>query len=248
MNIEKIKEELLLIDYAKDIQKDILIVVHNEYQFIKNCIDSIYKNTKNFNLFIWDNNSDKKTKEYLNKISNKNKNIKLYNSEENIGFIVPNNRMIEDTDSPYVVLLNSDTEVRPYWDKVLIGFLEKNKEVGAVGFEGGIVNEEGLGVSRNYGYEIDYVCGFCLCLPRKIYEEFGLFDENNIKFAYCEDSDFCFRLREKNKKIYACYSSDLVFHYGNRTSLSVMQKINLNERVGNNLNYLQKRWKKYLVK
>lgn len=247
MNFEKIKEELLLIDLANDIKKDILLVVHNEYDYVKNCIKSIYKNTKNFNLFIWDNNSDKKTKEYLQKIKNKNQNIKLYRSEENIGFIIPNNKMINDTNSFYIILLNSDTEVRLYWDKVLIGFLEKNKDVAACGFEGGIVDRTGMGVSKNFGYEIDYVCGYCLCFNRKIYEQFGLFDEN-LKFAYCEDSDFSFRLREKNKKIYACYSSDLVHHYGSKTSLSVAQKISLKEKINHNLNYLQLKWAKYLNK
>jgi len=55
MNFEKIKEELLLSDSSDGINKDILIVVHNQYDYVKNCIESIYKNTKNFNLFIWDN-------------------------------------------------------------------------------------------------------------------------------------------------------------------------------------------------
>ena len=246
MNLDKIKEELLFIDFAENIDKDILIVVHNEFEFVRNCIDSLYKNTKNFNLFIWDNASDKQTKEYLEKIQKK-KNVKLYRSEQNVGFVVPNNTMAKDSKSPYLILLNSDTEVRPYWDKVLVGFLEKNKDVGACGFQGGIVNEQGLGVSINFGYDVDYICGYCLCIPRKIYKEFGLFDEN-IKFAYCEDSDFSFRLREKNKKIYACYSTDLVVHYGNRTSLSVAQKINLKETIENNLIYLQNRWSKYLIK
>lgn len=246
MNLEKIKEELLFIDFAEDIKKDILIVVHNQFEFVKNCIDSLYKNTKNFNLFIWDNNSDKQTKEYLEKIQKK-KNVKLYRSDKNLGFVIPNNLMAKDSESPYLILLNSDTEVRPYWDKVLVGFLEKNQDVGACGFQGGIVDEQGLGVGVNFGYEIDYICGYCLCVPRKIYQEFGLFDEN-IKFAYCEDSDFSFRLREKNKKIYACYSTDLVFHYGNRTSMSVAQKINLKEMIQNNLIYLQNRWSKYLIK
>lgn len=246
MNLDKIKEELLFIDFAENIDKDILIVVHNEFEFVRNCIDSLYKNTKNFNLFIWDNASDKQTKEYLEKIQKK-KNVKLYKSEQNIGFVIPNNLMAKDSKSPYLILLNSDTEVRPYWDKVLVGFLEKNKDVAACGFQGGMVNEQGLGVSINFGYEVDYICGYCLCIPRKIYKEFGLFDEN-IKFAYCEDSDFSFRLREKNKKIYACYSTDLVVHYGSRTSLSVAQKTNLKETIENNLIYLQNRWSKYLIK
>lgn len=249
MNLEKIKEELLLIDKANKIKKDILIVVHNQYDFIKNCVESIYKNTKNFNLFIWNNGSDFQTSSYLEKISNKKDNIKLYNFSENLGFIIPNNRMIQETLAPYVILLNSDTEVRKNWDKVLIGFLEKNKDVALAGYEGGILDKTGLGVDKSYGYDIDYVCGYCMCLPRKTYLEFGLFDEENINFAYCEDSDLSLRIREKNKKIHACYSTDLVVHYGNRTSLDLLNKDeNFTKTVHENLIYLQKRWNKYLIK
>jgi len=249
MNLEKIKEELLLIDKANKIKKDILIVVHNQYDFVKNCIESIYKNTKNFNLFIWNNNSDKQTSEYLEKISNKKDNIKLYKSISNLGFIVPNNTMIKETTSDYIILLNSDTEVRKNWDKVLIGFLKKNKDVALVGFDGGMLDETGLGTEKNHGYDVDYICGYCMCLPRKTYLDFGLFDEKNINFAYCEDSDFSLRIREKNKKIYACYSTDLVVHYGARTSLDVISKDdNFSKIIHENLKYLQRRWSKYLIK
>jgi GT2 family glycosyltransferase len=249
MNFEKIKQELLLIDDAKNIKKDIIIVVHNQYDFIKNCIESIYKNTKNFNLFIWNNASDCETSDYLEKISSKKDNIRLYSSSENLGFIVPNNKMIQDTNSPYIILLNSDTEVRKNWDKVLIGFLENNHDVAIAGYDGGILDKNGLGIDKNYGYDIDYVCGYCMCLPRRTYLEFGLFDEENINFAYCEDSDLSLRIREKNKKIYACYSTDLVVHYGNRTSLDLLSKDeNFAEIVRKNLVYLQKRWNKYLIK
>jgi GT2 family glycosyltransferase len=247
MNFEEIKKELLFADSAKKVEKDILIVVHNQYDYIKNCIDSIYKNTKNFNIFIWDNNSEKKTAEYLQKLADKNKNIKLYKSSENLGFIIPNNRMMEDSKSPYSILLNSDTEVRPLWDKVLIGFLINNPDVCLTGSQGGMLNSEGLGVSASSGYNVDYICGYCMCFSNKTYQEFGLFDEINLKFAYSEDSDFSMRIREKNKKIYACYSSDLVVHYGNKTSLEVVKdNIDFKNMIHENLLYFQKRWGKYL--
>lgn len=242
---ELIKEELSFCDFGVNIEKDILIVVHNQYDYIKNCIDSIFENTKNFNIHIWDNNSEEKTKKYLRKVSNKHKNIKLYTSKENIGFVVPNNLMVKKVKSPYVILLNSDTEVRKYWDELLIGFLEKHHDVAATGFQGGILNSDGLGVNIGYGYEIDYICGWCLCFSKKTYENYGLFDEN-IKFAYCEDSDFSIKLRDNNKKIYACFSKDLVFHYGNITSNLVMKKNDFSDIIKKNLIYLKSKWSKYI--
>lgn len=246
MDLEKIKQELLCVDLAKGIEKDILIVVHNQYEYIRNCVYSIYKNTKNFNLFIWDNKSDDQTSNYLKSLSEKNKNIKLYRSEENVGFIIPNNTMIKDATSPYIILLNSDTEVKPMWDKVLIGFLKKDPEVAVVGFQGAKMNSQGLGESKHWGYDIDYVCGYCMCFSKKTYEQFGLFDDVNLKFAYCEDSDFCMRIREKNKKIYACYAADLVVHFGNKTSLEVIKHNDFSPIIRDNINYIQNRWSKYL--
>jgi hypothetical protein len=249
MNLKKIKQELLDADFAENIEKDILIVVHNQYDYIKNCIKSIFENTDKFNLFIWNNNSDDQTSEYLNKINKKYDNIKLYESKENLGFIIPNNRMIKDTNSPYIILLNSDTIVSNLWDKVLIGSLENNKEVAISGFCGGILDKEGKGYDYAFGFDCDYICGYCMCFPKAVYQEFGLFDEENLKFAYFEDSDFSLRVKEKNRKIYACHSHELVHHFGNKTTFELLSKNKFPfPEIENNSNYFKKRWAKYLSK
>ena len=243
MNFQKIKEELLLIDFAENTSKDILLVVHDQLEYVQMCIDSIYKNTQNFNLYIWNNNSKKETTDYLNNL----KNIKLFNHNENLGFILPNNKMIKETKSPYVILLNSDVVVEEMWDLVLIGFLKNNDDVAAVGYDGGMLNSEGKGVGRGHGYNIDYVCGHCLCIPRKTYEQFGLFDEDNLNFAYCEDADFSLRLKENNKKIYACYSSKLIHHFQNKTTEHVLfNEFDFSHHVQKNMDYVKQKWAKFL--
>ena len=244
MNLKKIKQELLLIDNAQNINKDILIVVHDQLEYVKMCIDSIFRNTQNFNLYIWDNNSKKETSDYLKSIKNAN----LYRSEENLGFIIPNNKMIKETKSPYIILLNSDVVVKEMWDLVLIGLLQNDIDIGAVGFDGGVLSSEGKGVDRVHGYEVDYVCGYCMCIPREIYNKFGLFDEENLQFAYCEDADFSLRLKDNNKKIYAAYSSNLIHHFQNKTSSHVLfNEFNFSDHVKNNMKHMQNKWNKYLV-
>lgn len=238
---EFIKKELLFAENGSG-PKDILIVVHNQYEYILKCVNSIFKNTKKFTLHIWNNGSDKKTTDYLNKIS-KQKNIKLYKSKQNLGFITPNNEMIKHTKCPYVILLNSDTEVLPQWDDVLIGWLKKHPKFAQVGYAGGYLNNQGRGVRFGHGDNVDYICGFCFCIQRTTYEKFGLFDEN-LKFAYCEDSDFSLRLRDKNKKIYACYSN-LVIHHENKTVKHVAKKINISKFIFHNQNYIKSKWFKY---
>ena len=130
-------------------------------------------------------------------------------------------------------------------DSVLIGFLKKNKDVFLVGYEGGLLNKKGRGVDTCSGYDADYICGYCMCFSKETYGEFGLFDEENLEFAYCEDSDFSLRLRNEGKKIYACYAKDMVFHFGGKTSNAVANE-KLSKKIENNMGYLQKRWRKFL--
>lgn len=241
-NREEIKKELLAADDGST-KKDILIVVHSQYEYISKCINSIFKNTKNFNIHIWNNASDKRTTEYLSKIS-KQKNIRLYSSKQNLGFIVPNNEMIKNAKCPYIILLNSDVEVLPDWDNVLIGWLKKNPNVFQTGYTGGYLSKQGRGIRFGKGANVDYICGFCFCIAKSTYQKFGLFDDKNLKFAYCEDSDFSLRLRSKNKKIYACYSN-LVIHHENKTVRNVSRKINMAKFIHNNQNYIKSKWSKY---
>lgn len=246
MNIEKIRQEMRWSTDAEHCEKDILIVVHNQKEYVEKCIESIFLNTKNFNLFLWNNGSDIDTTNYLNSFSEKD-NVKIYNCKENIGFILPNNLMIKDCSSDWIILLNSDTEVYPNWDSVMIGTLINNPSVSQVGFSGGKLNKHGVGVSFNSGFNIDYVCGYCFCINKKTYNEFGLFDDYHIKFAYCEDSDYSLRIREAGKKIYACYSKELVKHYENKTTFEVLKKSNeLLEQAKKNLKYIISRWSNWL--
>lgn len=226
--------------------KDILIVIHDQLDFIKACVESIYATTKNFTLYLWDNNSMAPTKEYLEHLSKTHDNIVLIQHSENIGFIKPNNELAKKGKSPYIILLNSDTEVVKGWDTALIGWLKANNNCAIVGYQGGALDEncKGLGGCLNNKY--DYICGWCLCISRKLFDEFGLFDEKNLTFAYGEDSDLSLRMKEKKFDIYAM-NAKLVKHYGNVTSIEVQKEIDTSVSFTQNHKYLKERWKSYLT-
>ena len=115
---DMLKEMMGAINFI-DKEKDILIVIKDQLDYLKICIDSIFKNTNNFNLYLWDNASEQETKNYLELLAKKD-NVFLFTAEKNLGFLEPNNRLAEKTKSPYLILLNSDTEVKPGWDKLLV--------------------------------------------------------------------------------------------------------------------------------
>ncbi len=218
-----------------DISKDILMVVHNQLEYVKQCIESVQAFTQNYMLHVWDNASDTETKDYLLSLGDK---IKLTRSEENLGFIIPNNRMFQEAEKEYTILLNSDTIVSEGWDSVMISYLRR-PDMGVVGYLGGVLNSEAVGDRALYGYEIDYVMGWCMCFKRDLSEI--LFDEENLEFAYCEDADFCLRIKEKGLKCYALHVP-LVHHFGNKTANQVAKKRDITETFRKNHLYMKKRW------
>jgi GT2 family glycosyltransferase len=227
--------------------KDIIIVVHNQLEYIKKCIETLYNNTSNFNLFIWDNGSDNPTANYLKELSINKNNIYLERSEDNLGFIKPNNILIQKGNSPYVILLNSDTEVHKGWDTAMIGWLLAKPEFAQVGYLGGLLEENGQGGKAWSGECIDYVCGWCFCIPRRIYDLVGLFDEHNLNFAYGEDADFSLRLTEMNYKLRALHLG-LCYHHGNATINEVKLKRDCKTTFDQNHEYIRTKWNNYLQK
>jgi N-acetylglucosaminyl-diphospho-decaprenol L-rhamnosyltransferase len=67
--------------------------------------------------------------------------VHLIENDENAGFACANNQAIRQSSGRYVLLLNSDTEVRPDAVETLVAFMEANPQAGAVG--GRLLNADG---------------------------------------------------------------------------------------------------------
>ena len=253
---ESIKEEMLAAETSQDAWKDIIIVVHNQLDYMKGCIESIRQWTTKYNLFIWDNGSDEDMKEYLHGLTEEYRNaleskdldwsIEVMTSESNIGFIEPNNELVTWGNGEYIILVNSDCKVYEGWDKAMLGWMQKYQDCALVGYIGGLMDAEGKGDSGGHGWDIDYVGGWCLAMPRKLYNKHGLFNKQ-LQFAYCEDADLSLRMKTLGYKIYALYAP-LVHHYGNQTIKAVHEegKIDVESSFSHNHECLKLTWKKYL--
>ena len=240
----QMEEEMILGRTECAASKDIIIVVHNQLSYIKNCIDSIRENTSNYRLYIWDNASDKETADYLQSLVPEG--AELVRSEVNLGFIDPNNELAGWGRGEYIVLLNSDCVVLPHWTDAMVGFLKTHPEVAEVGCVGGLLEENGIGSGSGFGYDIDYLHGWCVVFGRQTYEKYGLFNKQ-LRFAYAEDSDFSLRLKEAGKKIYA-FHLPLVQHFGSVTIKDVEREgvIDIHSSFRMNHEYMRLRWKDYL--
>jgi GT2 family glycosyltransferase len=233
---DKIYEELSCIQSQKE-QKDILIVVKDQLNYVKNCVQSIKDNTENYNLYFWDNASSEETKEYLRK-----QNAKIISSRSNFGFIKPNNILAGIGSSPYIILLNSDTVVMKGWDDALITYLKKG--YWQVGYSGGVLDNRFYGSKIDFGENVDYIPGWCFAITRELYRKHGLFDER-LSFAYGEDSDFSLRLKSYGGKIYALHLG-FVRHFENQTIKEVAKTQDVMTSFQNNHEYLRKKWSSFL--
>ena len=108
------------------------------------------------------------------------------------------------------------------------------------------MSARGMNVLDWKGHEVDYVKGWCMAIPRKAYLELGLFDSENLQFAYCEDADFCLRAREKDWNIYAL-NATFIHHHGNVTTKEVGEKRDMRIEFLTNHAYLEKRHIDYLT-
>jgi GT2 family glycosyltransferase len=258
-HFDQVKIELKMAQEARNASKDILIVVHNQLEWFRQCVDSLRQNTSNYHLYIWDNGSGSETQDYIRQLhqqwmdeeASKGKDIDWgitsQRVDDNKGFIYPNNELIDYGHSEFVILLNSDCKVFEWWDRAMTGFLDLHPDVGEVGYWGGHMGPDGRGFGGSNGYDIDYVPGWCLCMRRQTYERYGLFNKQ-LTFAYCEDADLSLRLKEAGLKIYALHAP-LVHHYQNKTIIEVERAgaVNVRESFDANHAFLKERWKDYLA-
>jgi len=197
--------------YKENPSKAILIVAHNQHDYLEKCLKSIKRYTDNYKIYLWDNASNPSIQEAE------------FKSNENLGFIKPNNEMAKIASEDVIICLNSDTEVRLGWDRALCAYLNYYEQVG---FLGCYLDENLFGNVVGFGNKVDYVLGWGFAIKKETYLKYGLFDEK-LEFAYFEDADLSLSIKNN----YALYSP-LVHHYGNKTVV-------LNEKV---LSYIKKNY------
>lgn len=230
---------------------------------LRRYLPSVIAHTTGAEIIVADNGSTDDSLEVLRKEFPSVKTIVL---EKNYGFAEGYNRAIEQVDSEYVVLLNSDVETPEGWLTPLLDYMETHPEIAAVqpkirswrqrdyfehaGAAGGYVNQLGYPycrgrvlwhVEQDKGQydtiaEVDWTSGACMCVRTKVYKECGGLDASF--FAHMEEIDLCWRMRNAGWKL-ACIPQSTVYHLGGGSlSYESPRKTYLNHR--NNLLMIRK--------
>lgn len=120
----------------------IIIINFNTYRLTCKCIESIYALTKDikFEIILVDNASTECLPQLF---KDKYPLINLIVSKTNIGFSKGNNLGIEYSNGEYILLLNSDTELKNNAVKIVYDVLKRDQKIGAASsklvFENGLV-------------------------------------------------------------------------------------------------------------
>jgi GT2 family glycosyltransferase len=109
----------------------IIIVSYNTKEFLKACIESIYKTTKNikFEIIVVDNASTDDSVAETLKL--KTENLKIIENKENLGFSKANNVGVKQASGRYILFLNADTLVHEKTLEGMVKFMDEHEDAGA---------------------------------------------------------------------------------------------------------------------
>lgn len=170
--------------------------------------------------------------------------VRIISLDKNYGFAEGYNRALQQVESDFYLLLNSDVEVTDGWLTPLLDFMASHPECAAcqpkllaetardtfeyAGACGGYIDRYGYPFCRgrlfetlekDYGQyddvaEVLWATGACLLIRRDDYWKVGGLDSRF--FAHNEEIDLCWRLCNLGRKVY-CVPQSKVFHVGGGT-------------------------------
>lgn len=114
------------------IKLSIVIISFNVSDCLRKCIDSIYENSgiNSLEIIVVDNAS---VDDSCDMIRNNYLQVKLIENKNNQFVPKANNQGIKASRGKYILLLNPDTIILPQSLKIMVGFLEDNLDVSAIG-------------------------------------------------------------------------------------------------------------------
>ncbi len=190
----------------------VIIPNFNGMKFIENCMKALERETSTtYHICVVDNGSTDGSREWVEENC---PNVQVIALPENTGFCGAVNAGIKASKTPYVILLNNDTEVEYGFVKELETALEREKKSFSVSakmvdmYDNNILDGagdlycalgwafalgKGKAVKGNYEkpQEIFSACGGAVIYRKEILDEIGIFDQNH--FAYLEDCDLGYR-------------------------------------------------------
>lgn len=216
------------------IDVSIVIPVHNKIIYTLCCLKALLglPARTHFEIIVADDSSTDATATLIGSIGGI---VHHRRNSSNVGFTLNCNLAARIARGEIIVFLNNDTIPLPHWLDELVETIHSDPSIGLVGSKllaadgalqeaGGIVWQDGsawnfgregdaTAPEFNYVKDVDYLSGASIATPRWVWEDLGGFDELYAP-AYCEDTDFAFRVRAHGLRVVYQPFSAVVHHEG----------------------------------
>lgn len=221
----------------------VVILTWNGCAMLKKFLPSVieYSRGEGVEIYVADNGSKDDTVAMLRK---EFPDIQLLLLEKNYGFADGYNKALQKIEAQYVVLLNSDVEIKQRWLEPLVAYMDIHPETAAcqpkvlsyrqpqsfeyAGASGGFIDRYGYPFCRGRIFKtlekdtgqydepisIFWATGAALFIRLEDYRSAGGLDGSF--FAHMEEIDLCWRLRSRGRNI-VCIPQSVVYHVGGAT-------------------------------
>ncbi|WP_394340861.1 glycosyltransferase family 2 protein [Pedobacter nutrimenti] len=217
----------------------VVILNWNGKSLLERFLPSVSKSKySNLQLVLGDNDSSDDSVDFVRSAFPE---IRIIRNDRNYGFAEGYNKVLEQVNSDYYVLLNSDVEVPENWIEPVISLMESESKIAAAqpkikwqsdpakfeyaGAAGGFLDKYAFPFCRgrifdtiendqgqyNNPLEIFWASGAAFFIKSKQWKEIGGLDAD--LFAHMEEIDLCWRLKNMGYKIMFCPNAE-VYHVG----------------------------------
>ncbi|MDD5438883.1 MAG: glycosyltransferase family 2 protein [Candidatus Omnitrophica bacterium] len=229
---------------------DIILPVCDQYEFTKNCIESIIRNTDTpYRLIVINNGTNESTRKLLAGLEQNNDvETTIVHNASNIGWVKALNKGIELSRAPYVCFQNDDTVVTRGWLRKMIRTLELRPDFGIINpsWEG---RPKRMPIDR-YGelltkktprfIETDWARGFSVVVKRRVIDTIGPVDEQYSP-AYFDDVDYSVTAIEAGFRCLLARDT-YVYHHRNVTFFEILKGPKWNELHEKNKLLYYRKW------
>ncbi len=215
----------------------VILLNYNTKELTRKCLQSVFasKTSYQFEVILADNGSKDGSVEMIRSEFSQ---VKVIENKANLGFSKGNNVAIRQATGKYVLLLNTDTVVKPDAIDASIKYLDEHPNVGILGAKvllpdgrldqacrrnfpnpwNSFLRLFGLKKFSNYNInapidqemEVDAVMGAYLMIRKSVIDKIGLLDEDY--FMYGEDLDWCWQTKQSGYKV-MYYPKAEIIHY-----------------------------------